>query len=90
MQKFKLNDNIVLRKIDDEIIILNIENSCYYGLSETGIDVVNYLEKNNVADLKAILDYICSIYKVDRNIAEKDFENLINELFNEKIIKSVS
>jgi len=83
-----LNDGIVFRKLDDEIIILNISNSCYYGVKKSGIEIFEYIAEKKKCALRDIISFIKSEYNVpiSDEILKNDITGLLKELALENIV----
>ena len=83
-----LNDSIVFRKLDDEIIILNISNSCYYGVRKSALEIFEYIADKKKCRFDEIFDYVKNEFDITVSDAElkKDITGLIEELALENIV----
>ena len=68
----------------DEVIILGLDESMYYGLSSTGVRIWELVQTPRTVD--EILETVISEYEVDRHRAESDLEALLIELHNRGLI----
>jgi len=87
--KYKISENLIERLIDDELITLNLNNSCYYGFKDTAIDIFNFIKSNAPVDKQKIIEYILDNYDIDFNTVNSDISNLLDELARENIIEPV-
>jgi hypothetical protein len=86
MEKYNINKNLVSRKLDNELIILNTNNSAYYGLEDTGIEIFNFISKNKDLSFNDILSFVTRNYKTDDINIKKDVKEFLNDMVKEKIV----
>ena len=92
MKKIKLNANLVSRQLNDELIILNIDNSCYYGLKKSGIDIFEFIKEKKICGFNDIIKFISESFQFDRFSRielEKQINELLSEFENENIIEII-
>lgn len=86
MQKvIKRNENIIWKKIEDEIVLLNPASGDYFGLNNVGVSF--WISIDNKRTLKNIIDLLYAEFCVERSILEKDIDELIEEMENKNIIE---
>jgi hypothetical protein len=85
----KINNNAIISKtqnfvasdIDGQAVMMNIENSKYYGMDETGTRIWELIDVR--PSFGQIIDTLLSEYHVDKPTCEND-----TALFLEKLLKS--
>ncbi len=81
-----LKEKIIFRQLDDELILLNLNNSCYYGLKKSGIDIFQFIENKKKCTFTQLIEYLQTIYSVETEILKRDAEKLLYEFKNEQIV----
>jgi len=84
-----INKDLISRKLDDELIILNLSNSCYYGLKKSGIEIFEFIQERKKCSFNEIIEYMTASFNADSRLISKDAEELIYDLEKEQIIKLV-
>lgn len=79
--------NMLFSKMDQEVVMLSISNSEYYGLDEIGSRIWEILEKPVRVD--QLIDRLLEEYEVSRTQCENDVFPLLNELYDKKLIHLV-
>lgn len=75
-------------QINDEVAILDLERSLYFGLEGVGVEIWEALEQpRSVAEL---CDRIVASFDVSRKECEKDVLELLASLQNEGLIEIAS
>ncbi|MFI5349400.1 MAG: PqqD family protein [Elusimicrobiota bacterium] len=83
-KRFKFSPQAAWRKIDEEVIILNVDNSVYYSLNETGAAVWEKLGAGTAPD--EIAAEISREYGAALPSVEKDVAEIISNLRKEKLL----
>lgn len=86
-QKYKLNDNIILRRIDDKCWALNIENGNQYRLNDTSYFILDLLRE--MSTIENIIFIIQNEYKVTREQLIADISLMLQVAINKNILKEV-
>lgn len=86
-QKYKLNDNIILRRIDDKCWALNIENGNQYRLNDTSYFILDLLRETST--IENIIFIIQNEYKVTREQLIADISLMLQVAINKNILKEV-
>jgi hypothetical protein len=68
----------------DEVIILGLDDSTYYGLSDTGVRIWELVQASRTVG--EILDALVAEYEVDRHRAETDLEAVLADLHSRGLI----
>lgn len=80
----KIADGQLSTLLGDEVVILGIDESAYYGLSGVGAFIWEHLKiPQRVADL---LDAILAEHSVDKAQCEQDLLTLLTDLANNGLI----
>ena len=88
--KYKINANIVVDEMDDCLILTKenknkeIDYNHAIVLEDVGKFIFSLLMKNK--DDKFIVNQVVKEYDVQSDVAKKDFENFINQLYKAGII----
>jgi hypothetical protein len=70
--------------LGDEVIILGLDDSMYYGLSETGVRIWELVQ--TARTVREILATLVAEYEVDRPRVETDLEVLLADLHSRGLI----
>jgi len=76
--RVKINEGIVWRVIDDEVIVLSPVNVSMHALTGCGSRIWGLIEDEN--DIAAVVETICKEYDVAPEQAEKDVTGFIRNL----------
>ena len=80
-----LKRNVLVQRLDDEIIILNVKDERYFSLDKHGAIFWGAIEKNE--EVGAILEELESTFEVERKLLEADLEKFIDELVDHGIVE---
>ncbi|HPP88926.1 MAG TPA: PqqD family protein [bacterium] len=83
----KINENLVIRQLDDELIILNADNSCYYGITNSGIEILKFINERKTCEFQEIVEFLIANYEISKDAAINDINELLNELKSENLIE---
>jgi hypothetical protein len=72
-------------EIADEVVLLGLRNSRYFGLDGVGADVWRWLEEPRRFD--ELVDAILAEYDVERAPAEADLTSFLRELETEGLVE---
>jgi hypothetical protein len=81
------NTDMLFSKMDEEVVMLSIQNSEYYGLNEIGSTIWEMIEKP--VQVETLMLQLMEEYEVERRQAESDILALLNALYNKKIVHLV-
>jgi hypothetical protein len=71
-------EKVVLREVEDEAVILNLNNEQYYGLDAVGTRF--WIVLTTSASIQEAIDALLAEYDVDRATLEQDVRDLLNKL----------
>ncbi len=72
------------RIIDDEVIVVDLENSTFHSLNSLASFIWQHLDGKST--IKEIIENICQDFEVDKTTAQEDCLNFIQELIDKKLI----
>lgn len=83
---FSINrDQAISSMEDDEVMLVNVETTYYYGLNSTGTFVWNFLAEHD-ASLEEIVRAVSAEYEMEPAEIRDDIERLLQELKQEQLI----
>jgi hypothetical protein len=74
----KRSDSAMARKVDDELVVLDIPSGQYFGLNDVGALLWDLLDGTN--DRDALIDAVTAEFDVDRTAAGEDIDALLDHL----------
>ncbi len=77
-------DNVILRDVGDETLLLNIDTEQYFGLNSVGTEMYRRLVSGET--LASTLEALASIYSVSMEVLEEDCAELVGNLLNNQLI----
>jgi hypothetical protein len=84
MKSYKAAPHAAWRRVEDEIVILDLNTSLYYSLNEVGARVWELLNEGHSRE--DVARSIVEEYDADHKAAAKDIDSLIKELSQEKLL----
>lgn len=78
-------DHVVTRRLDDELVLLNLDNECYFGLDEVGTRMWEVLM--STASLSAALELLVNEFDVEPARLGSDLANLVSTLSDNGLIE---
>ena len=73
------------RSMDREAVILNLQNSTYYGLDSVGAYVWNLMQR--ATSVRELRDAMLKKYEVDEQRCERELLDLLQTMHNEGLIE---
>jgi hypothetical protein len=80
----RISDAVVVRDLDGESVILNIESGIYFGLDRIGSRVWQLIEEHG--DVDAIVRVMLHEYDADPQTLRADAEALVAALIEKRLI----
>ena len=87
MARYKINPSFIIKKIQDDVVLLNVDTGDYFGLNNVGADFLNLID-----GIKSVDDIIYEMFKeydIDRKTIETDISELCDSLEENNIILKV-
>ena len=76
-------DDVLVRELDGEAVILHLGDESYYGLNESGTRMWQLLTTS--ANIEASLKTLLEEFDVEEETLKKDLSKLINSLLEKKM-----
>ena len=77
--------DVVTRRLDDELVLLNLDSEAYYGLDEVGTRMWEVLSSS--PSVEAAFEQLLSEYDVDSVKLRADLEKLVNQLVENGLVE---
>ena len=81
---YKIPVNIAWRRVDEEIVILNLESSQYYSLNSVAGRIWELISEGK--DEEGIVKSLVAEYKVEEKAARADLKSFVEQLKEERAI----
>ena len=78
-------DNLLVRELSGEAILLNLDSGMYYGLDQVGFRMWTVLTA--AESIGAAYQQLSSEYEVDREQLLKDVDQLVNDCFKQGLLE---
>ena len=84
-EKISVPDGVLVQRIDDETVLLDLEAGCYFGLDPVATDMWEALAGNDStqAARQALLD----TYEVDVERLDADLSEFVSELLSRGLLQ---
>jgi hypothetical protein len=79
---------VLTRRLDDEVVLLNLDNECYYGLDEVSTRMWEVLCSS--PSIAAGVDTLLAEYDVDADTLRADVEVFLNKLVENGLVELVT
>lgn len=86
MKILKRNNDFVFKKVKNEAVLLNAKTGDYFGLNEVGTDF--YMLVDGKISMEEIIKKIMDDYDVDKEILQKDIDELADKMLEKGILLS--
>ena len=80
-----MEEDILVREIEDESVILNLNDESYYGLDDIGTHFWNVVTSS--ASIQSALEKLVDEYEVDESVLKKDLAKWLQTLLDKKMLK---
>ena len=85
-ENVEITESVLYQKMQDEVVLLNMDNQEYYGLNCVGAEMLDSLI--SLKSIAAVSERICTIYDVDAEAARADLSALVLELLGAGLLKA--
>lgn len=82
----EITDSVLYQKIQDEVVLLNMDNQQYYGLNAVGADMWDNLI--SLKSITAVTEQICKTYDAERVNVREDLATLVHEMLSAGLLKA--
>ena len=83
--RVRIPDDVLISRLQEESVILNLDSERYYGLDDVGTRFLSVLTTSSSID--AAYHLLAEEYDVDREVLREDLEALIQNLLQQGIIE---
>ena len=81
---FTISTEVLSQEVSGETVLLDLQSESYFGLDAVGTRIWQLLQENN--RLQQVFDTMLEEYDVDEKELEKDLNELLDKLLEEKLI----
>lgn len=86
-KKIVPHPEVILTEFEDEGVLLHLETKTYYSLNMPGLYVWGLI-KDGILPTE-IVDRLIVTFSVEKEVAEENVSNVVDELIKEKIVQVV-
>lgn len=83
--RVKIPDDVLISKLQEESVILNLDSERYYGLDDVGTRFLSVL--TNSDSIEAAYKTLVKEYDVDSEVLRQDLLQLVEELVKQGIVQ---
>ena len=83
--RVKIPDDVLISKLQEESVILNLDSERYYGLDDVGTRILSVLTTSE--SIEAAYETLRKEYNVDAHVLRQDLTALIENLSKQGLIK---
>lgn len=83
--RVKIPDDVLISKLQEESVILNLDSERYYGLDDVGTRILSVLTTSE--SIEAAYQTLRTEYDVDGQVLREDLLELVEKLVDQGIIK---
>ena len=84
-QKVSISPEVMFQEVSGEMVLLDLASENYFGLDEIGARIWGLIESGS--SIGEAMDTLMEEYEVERDVLEKDVENLLGNLLEAGLIK---
>jgi len=84
-KQIKLSDNVLMQKVADEAVLLDLDSQSYFGLDPVGTLIWEAVSEGNTES--EVVARITSEFDVDARVARCDLQEFIAKLRQDKLIR---
>ena len=82
--RVKIPDDVLISKLQEESVILNLDSERYYGLDDVGTRFLSVLTSSE--SIEAAYETLAGEYDVDRQVLRQDLIELVENLSKQGLI----
>ena len=82
--RVKIPDDVLISKLQEESVILNLDSERYYGLDDVGTRILSVLTTSE--SIEAAYETLVKEYDVDAHVLRQDLIELIENLSKQGLI----
>ncbi|MGB5218249.1 MAG: PqqD family protein [Smithella sp.] len=85
---YKINVPAVISEpMEDEVVVINLDNGCYYNLNKTAAQVWNFLDQGY--SLHSIASSAENFYRGETESIRSDLKAFVKRLIDEQLVREV-
>ena len=84
-KNFKISDDIVISKIDDHAVLLNLKSGVYFELNEVALCIVEILK--NITNLDKIKSIVIEEFDIEEQECEDDIKLFLEQLLGRDLLE---
>src|SRR5579859_5112253 len=77
--------SVMAAEVDGEIVMMSIEQGCYFGLDDVGSDIWKRIEQP--CSFAALVDGLAADYEADRNTIVSDVTALLTQMAEQDVVR---
>jgi hypothetical protein len=78
-------EQVLVRQLDDEIVILDLASESYFGLDDVGTAMWN--EVTNANSIEQAYTALLEQYDVEPEVLRNDLQNLLQQLVDQQLLE---
>jgi hypothetical protein len=78
---------VISEPMEDEVVVINLDNGCYYNLNKTAAHIWNFLDQGY--SMKSIASYAKKFYPGETESIRSDFETFLRRLIDEQLVREI-
>ena len=83
--RVKIPDDVLISKLEEESVILNLDNERYYGLDDVGTRILSVLTTSD--SIEAAYQTLLKEYDVDGEVLREDLLELVEQLVEQGLVR---
>jgi len=83
--RVKIPDDVLISKLQEESVILNLDSERYYGLDDVGTRILSVLTSSE--SIGAAYETLVNEYDVDAQVLRQDLLELVEELAKQGLVE---
>ncbi len=81
-----ISPDVLIQEVGDEIVLLDLSSSTYYGLNRVGACVFKCIKEGK--DFNKTLEILLDQFEVEREELERDLSQLLEELLARRLVRA--
>ena len=84
---FRVPAGVLLKRVDEDLVIVDLEKGFYYSLDEVGANALELLQAGG--DLPEACARLSEVYEVDLAQVTRDVEELVGDMLEAGLLETV-
>lgn len=85
--RVEIGDDVICQRLQEEVVLLKLNSQEYFSLGDVGAHAWKLLVENG--DIAAVAQSLCENYAGDPTNIRSDFQALVAELIEARLLKAV-